>query len=61
MRIQFSDFVLGPLGQCERCGEPAVGCNDDGVALCEDCLADDLADPSIEELTGEIKWTDSLR
>jgi hypothetical protein len=28
----------GRLGDCERCTEPAVAFNDDGVALCEDCI-----------------------
>jgi hypothetical protein len=31
---------------CEDCGEPALGFNDDGRALCEDCLVEDAFDNS---------------
>ena len=32
------------LGKCERCSEPAIGFNDDGEALCEDCLFEEFED-----------------
>lgn len=38
------------LGQCDRCAEPAVCFNDDGEALCEDCLFSDAIDESIGDI-----------
>jgi hypothetical protein len=29
---------------CEECGETAVGFDDDGVAICEDCLLEQNCD-----------------
>jgi hypothetical protein len=26
------------MGECEKCEDDAIGYNDDGVALCEDCM-----------------------
>jgi hypothetical protein len=32
------------LDQCEQCEEPAVVCNEDGEALCEDCIFEQTCD-----------------
>jgi len=29
---------------CEKCDQPGVGFNDDGVYLCGDCLLDEVTD-----------------
>lgn len=34
------------LGECERCSEQAVGFNDYGEALCEDCMFEDFMEDS---------------
>lgn len=37
------------FGECEKCSETAIGFNDDGDALCSDCLFETTCD----ELFGE--------
>ena len=36
------------MGKCEKCGDQAVGFNDDGDLLCEDCIFEQAC----EELFG---------
>lgn len=31
-----------PDDKCERCSEPHIGCNEDGIFLCEDCMFEEL-------------------
>lgn len=45
--------------ECRRCREPAVGYNDNGEFLCEDCLFEEAVDEAMprivagEDLDGE--------
>ncbi|WP_277810666.1 hypothetical protein [Chromohalobacter canadensis] len=39
------------MGECEKCGDQAIGFNDDGDLLCEDCIFEQTC----EELFGD-EW-----
>jgi hypothetical protein len=41
------------LGECEKCTDEAIGFNDDGEALCSDCLFEQTC----EELFSD-EWED---
>ena len=36
--------MMIPLGQCERCEEPAITVNEDNNALCEDCIFEETCE-----------------
>lgn len=43
-------------GKCERCIEPGVAYNEDGVWLCEDCLFEEQCDKGWDDLDDD--WDD---
>lgn len=50
MSIRRPQPPRGCEGQCDRCSEPGIGYNDDGVFLCEDCIFEEAAEQAMPDI-----------